>query len=328
MILLNKQYLVCVRCFSFNHASYIIDTLHGFTMQETTFPYVCVIVDDASTDGEQKVIRQFLDKHFKDPFYWEETDDYSLICTESVKNANCTFIVFLLKYNHFSIKKPKMPYLSKWLEGAKYHAICEGDDYWTSNNKIQKQYDYLEEHLTCGLVYSKAKIYDEQSETFSGTVGNGNHTFSEMLMSNPIPTLTVMYRAELYRNYLKEVEPSTKGWRMGDYPLWLYIASKRDLYFIDEAMAVYRANQGSASRPKDLGKKLKFLESTKSIRLFFCERYGTSTSKTLIEQDYEESCIKAAIAYKEKIQGLYLLTSAKNLSFSQKVRLLWAIIRN
>ena len=67
---------------TFNHAQYIEDALNGFTMQQTTFPYVCCIIDDASTDGEQEVIRNYLNEHFdledKMIARHEETDDYVL----------------------------------------------------------------------------------------------------------------------------------------------------------------------------------------------------------------------------------------------------------
>ena len=51
------KYMVCTRCFTFNHAPYIVDAMNGFVMQETTFPVITIIVDDASTDGEPEVIR-------------------------------------------------------------------------------------------------------------------------------------------------------------------------------------------------------------------------------------------------------------------------------
>ena len=40
----------------YNQSKYIEDALNGFIMQKTNFPFVCVIIDDASTDGEQDVI--------------------------------------------------------------------------------------------------------------------------------------------------------------------------------------------------------------------------------------------------------------------------------
>ena len=57
-------FMVQVSCRTFNHANYITDAMNGFTIQQTNFPYVCTIVDDASTDGEQEVIRQYLQEHF------------------------------------------------------------------------------------------------------------------------------------------------------------------------------------------------------------------------------------------------------------------------
>lgn len=140
------KYMVVTRCFTFNHASYIVDAMNGFTMQETTFPVITLIVDDASTDGEQEVIKQYLADHFQSPYRKEETEDYHLICANHNSNPNCTFVVFFLKYNHYSIKKPKMPYLSEWLDNAKYQALCEGDDYWIHPKKLQMQFDYMESH--------------------------------------------------------------------------------------------------------------------------------------------------------------------------------------
>ena len=58
------KFKVCCRCFTFNHAKFITDTMNGFTMQQTSFPFVCTIVDDASTDGEQQVICKYLEEDF------------------------------------------------------------------------------------------------------------------------------------------------------------------------------------------------------------------------------------------------------------------------
>ena len=59
------KYKVCVRCATFNHAPYIKATMGGFCMQQTGFPFICVIIDDASKDGEQQVIMQYLHDHFE-----------------------------------------------------------------------------------------------------------------------------------------------------------------------------------------------------------------------------------------------------------------------
>ena len=108
------KYMVCTSCMTYNHAPYITDAMNGFTMQETSFPVVYLITDDASTDGEPEVIRQYLSEHFQEPYRQEESENYYLLCAIHKTNPNCNFVVFLLKYNHRSIRKSKLAYQSEW----------------------------------------------------------------------------------------------------------------------------------------------------------------------------------------------------------------------
>ena len=72
---MDKEYKFCVVCNTYNQSPYIKDALDGFVIQKTTFPYVCVIVDDASTDGNIDVISGYLNDHFNVKSF-EETEDY------------------------------------------------------------------------------------------------------------------------------------------------------------------------------------------------------------------------------------------------------------
>ncbi|MCR5151648.1 MAG: hypothetical protein K6A98_00660 [Prevotella sp.] len=160
-----KQYkwAVCTSCMTYNQSVYIEDALNGFTMQETNFPYVCIICDDASTDGEQDVIRNYLEQHFelddKTVTRNEETEDYFLMFARHKTNHNCFFAVLFLKYNHYG-KKSKFPYISKWMDNSKYLAMCEGDDYWTAPQKLQMQVDYLETHPNIVLSCHQYSVTD------------------------------------------------------------------------------------------------------------------------------------------------------------------------
>ena len=90
--------MVHVTCITFNHAPYIVDAMNGFCKQKTTFQYVCTIFDDYSTDGEQEVIRKYLQEHFnledKSVVRNEETDDYLLTFARHKTNENCFFAVY------------------------------------------------------------------------------------------------------------------------------------------------------------------------------------------------------------------------------------------
>ena len=156
-----------VGCVTFNHAPYIVDAMNGFTMQQTSFPYVCTIVDDASTDGEPDIIRQYMEQHFDledvATVRREETDDYRHLFARHKDNKNCYFALYLLKYNHYSIKKSKLPYLDEWME-IKYLAPCEGDDFWITPHKLEKQVSFLEATPHYSAVIGDLYVSDESGK--------------------------------------------------------------------------------------------------------------------------------------------------------------------
>ena len=142
------KFKVAVCCMTYNQSKYITDAMNGFTMQQTDFPFVCIIVDDASTDGEQEVIRKYVEENFDlsegSAAYSKETDYAVITYAQHKTNKNCYFAVLYLKENHYSQKKDKSPYLKEWRDGVEYMAICEGDDYWIVPDKLQVQYEILE----------------------------------------------------------------------------------------------------------------------------------------------------------------------------------------
>ena len=113
---LNNKFLVRVHCATFNHHDYITDAMNGFTMQQTNFPFICTIVDDASTDGEQEVIKEYVQEHFDlqdSSVSCEKNTDYGHVTFAQHKtNKSCFFAVIYLKENHYSQRKSKAPYLT------------------------------------------------------------------------------------------------------------------------------------------------------------------------------------------------------------------------
>ena len=286
------KFKVCVRCFTFNQAKYITDALNGFTMQQTDFPFVCCIVDDASTDGEQQVIMEYVQEHFDmsdaSVSYRKETDYADITYAQHKANKNCYFAVLLLKENHYSQRKDKMPYLSEWRDNTEYEALCEGDDYWIHPKKLQMQVDFLEANPEYGLVYGKAKCLYVDVIGKDRYVGARRDGFEDMLISNGVPTLTTMYRLcllEGYDEFVRE-ECERQNWKIGDYPLWLFIVRKSKLYFFDKVFAVYRVLKNSASLRIDYEKSSSFSQSIFCVQCFFAERYGYMNLVPIIEQEF------------------------------------------
>ena len=285
------KYKVRVSCLTFNHAAYIKDAMNGFCMQETTFPFVCTILDDCSTDGEQEVIKKYLQEHFNledsSVVRNEETDDYILTFAQHNTNINCYFAVYFLKYNHYSVKKTKKPYLEEW-SNTKYVAMCEGDDYWLDSQKLALQVKCMEKHPLAGLCYTKAIVFNQLEQKFekkSIGLDCGECAFESLLQKDVIPTLTVLYRYSARGGYEECI--GTKHWKMGDYPLWLYIALKNDVVFINSISSVYRRLPESASHSTDYYKRRDFITSVLDVKIFFASKIKKKNIESYYHSYYQ-----------------------------------------
>ena len=317
------NFLVRVNCITFNQAPYIEDAMNGFTMQKTTFPFICTIVDDASTDGEQEVIAKYLKDHFnledKAIVRQEETDDYVQTFARHKSNHNCYFIVHYLKYNHFSIKKTKMSYIQKWCN-TKYTAICEGDDYWIDPLKLQKQVDYLENNLSYNMVYTKYKErHNDIVKDGSWNLLEGNCLKPYLLRKGFIPTASVMYRSNFMFNY----DYRKKNFPLGDVPLWIQLMHSGPIKLLPDVTTVYRILEGSASHPKKFLKGMLFDLGAHECRKYFSDKYGYKDISSILEKE-----INVIKLYIELYNGSILsFLKSKPWKYGIKPRTILAILK-
>lgn len=199
------KFLVDVRCFTFNQSKYITDTMNGFCMQETNFPFVCLIVDDASTDGEQEVISKYIEENFdlseNSDSYVKDTEYAHIIYAQHKNNRNCFFVVMFLKENHYSMQKDKFHYIDEWRKNCKYEALCEGDDYWIIHTKLKKQIECMESNRNIMLTYTDAYTVNESGKIISvpqyevySQMGKSGNLFKQLLIGNFIYTASICYR--------------------------------------------------------------------------------------------------------------------------------------
>ena len=271
-----NKWIVSVRCITFNHALYIADAMNGFCMQETNFPYVCVIVDDCSTDGEQDVIKHYLAEHFE-PAEQNivaefDTEDYSFLFARHKKNQNCYFAVYYLKYNHYSVKKPKTRYLNELPQHTKYIAMCEGDDYWIHPGKLQMQVDFLENHQDYSLVHTDFDLVEGKRRHWKELFPDGNYFPGIFHKNVNIGTLTTLYRTSTYNSLPKLY--MGKGWPMSDYPLWIEFSHSAKIKYLNIVTAKYRVLQHSASHSESINKLIKFKEAAVKVRQFYAAYFN------------------------------------------------------
>ena len=115
---------VSVLCTAYNHEKYIRDALEGFVSQKTDFPFEVLVNDDCSSDGTADIIREYAGKYpdIIRPFY-QEKNLYS--------QGGMTHLFASVFYPNAR---------------GEYMALCEGDDYWSDPEKLQRQVSFLDAH--------------------------------------------------------------------------------------------------------------------------------------------------------------------------------------
>jgi glycosyltransferase involved in cell wall biosynthesis len=220
--------VVSIWCITYNHANFIRDAIEGFLMQETTFPVEIFVHDDASTDGTAEIVKEYAEKYPQ--LFW----------------------MVLQKENQWS--KGNRGILFDYLANQRGEliAFCEGDDCWTSRQKLQKQVEMLLRDHQAVLTFHRVKEVSEAGGT-TGEFGPrvwGSHVkaVEELIEWNFVPTCSVLAKAEGIRTL------SVPNTRMGDWPMWLQLATRGNFAFLDEVCASYRRHSGgvwSALSPAD-----------------------------------------------------------------------------
>lgn len=298
-----QDYMVVIKCFTYNQANYIEEALKGFVMQKTNFPFCALVVDDFSSDNTADIIRK-----------------YEAEYPEIIKGV-------YLQENYYSqggIKREKTEIVSPWFDRCKYIAMCEGDDYWTDPLKLQKQVDIMESNPDVDLVWTRAKCFSQNKHTFLYDIGKKVEDFDGLLLENVIPTLTVLYRRGVLEPYHDFIGDRVRSWKMGDYPLWLYIALHGRIHFLDEVTAVYRYLEESASHSKSYDTAKCFQKSAHSIRSFYLA-YSKKINEDLLQDNYNHIRFCLAFQYHEYKEAISYYRQIDKRSLTSKDRLKYMI---
>lgn len=241
---ITKDYKVLVGCMTYNHSKYIVDALNGFAMQQTNFPYACIVMDDASTDGEPEVISDWLQKECG----MERANIYNLelanvIVVPHRTNANCTFAIYLLKRNLYKEENLKFDLVKDWGEHGEYLALCEGDDYWTDPEKLQIQSDCLDTHPEVDMCAHS--YYEDYSESSIEKKSRLKYYCKENCI---IPVETVILEegdllatnSIVYRLSIEYSSPQFRRIMNYDYTLFIHGAIRGGIFYIHRYMSAYR----------------------------------------------------------------------------------------
>ena len=286
-----QEYKVLVRCFTYNQKTYIEDALNGFAMQQTDFPFVCFVMDDASTDGEQDVIKAWMERECDmDKAETIEIPSSIVIIVPHKANISCTFAFYFLIQNLYKDHAEKIKHVTPWRERCEYEAICEGDDYWVDPMKLQKQADFLDNNLDYSMCFHAHK------ELYS----NGDHEiirrYDNDICDTPkndmicggggfMATNSMFYRISVYNPYPEWASNAP----IGDYPLMLVLLYRGKVCFMADIMSIYRiaangswSNTMTADRRRLLSHKSKIFQMLNSFNRWSNYEYRSTVHKMLL----------------------------------------------
>lgn len=222
----SKQPELSIVVVAYNEEEYIEETLEKIIAQKTNFEYEVLCHDDASTDRTQEIIMEFVKKY---------PDIIIPIFQKDNKMQKGHQVIFEYCY-------PKAR--------GKYIAYCDGDDYWSDVNKLQRQYDFLESHEDYTLCLHNFDFLEvENGNRYTSNCGQKDRDMKieEFILwdAQRIPQLgTSMFRTTLAKErpeLFVKIGGGKKSLRpISDYPLYIYLALNGKVRYLADSMSIWR----------------------------------------------------------------------------------------
>lgn len=301
-----KNIIVSIVCVTYKHDKFLKQAIESFLSQKTKFNFEIIIAEDCSPDNSKKIIEEY-------------------------RKNNFDKIRPLYQKKHKGMMKNYIEALE--MVRGEYVAICDGDDYWTDPNKLQKQYDFLSKNKDFNVCSHYTKMFFEDKSqpdiltspydyVSEKTKKRGYLLFEDLFPVNGLSSSSVMYR-----------------WKINKVPKWLYRCSGGDLFLhlvhsdlgkigvIKKSMSVYRRHSGGVFWKNDtlshqLKNYKKYLFLLKNVDKYLNYRHHDVILKTInnVIKEYSFVKINKTLPYK-----IFIITKrtikffTKPVSFKEKV---------
>ncbi|MBI5189392.1 MAG: glycosyltransferase [Nitrospirae bacterium] len=211
---------VSVHTITYNHEKYVAQSLDSILMQEADFEYEIVIGEDCSTDRTRDIVLDYQRRYPDRVRVLPRDKNLGMHRNWADTYRNCR---------------------------GEYIAVLEGDDFWTSPHKLQKQADFLDANPDFAACFHNADyLYEDGSIQGKKVVPRGMRqvsTLDDIVLGNFIPSLTVMFRNGLFGDF--------PGWffktRFCDWPVHILNAQAGKMWYMDESLATYRVHPGGVT---------------------------------------------------------------------------------
>jgi len=209
--------LVSVVLRTYGHVPFIAQAIESVLIQKADFPFELVIGEDCSTDGTREIVESYGRR-------------YSEIIRPVLPERNL---------GHGEMLRQALA-----ATRGELIAYLDGDDYWTSREKLAKQVAFLEANPDChDCFHDVSLVYDEAGVP----TGNVSPRFAEehfgleqIVMECFPPAPSMMFR----RNIFEELEREAFDSAWLDWIIHVQAATHGPLGYLPQTLAAYRVHRG------------------------------------------------------------------------------------
>ena len=217
---------VCIT--TYNHEAFIAQAIESAQKQVCAEPLRIYVGDDASTDGTQAICERYA--------------------------AQDKRIVYIRRNKNLGLVNNTLDLYRRIIaDGCTYIAMLDGDDYWTEQDKLQMQTDYLRTHPDVGFVHTNGSTLSRKK---TWTFGQRDGVYG--LESPGFANCTVLFRTDLLNeSLLTNIETQHFLWL--DYPLYGVFYQQTRWAYLPQKTAVWR-DHTSVSQPQEAKKIIQLHE--------------------------------------------------------------------
>jgi glycosyltransferase involved in cell wall biosynthesis len=213
--------MVSVWITTYNHENYIAEAIEGVLRQVTTFDYEIVIGEDCSDDNTRAIVIAYRDKY---------PDKIRLFLPPKNIGMNPMF------------------YATYPLCTGKYIAWLDGDDYWTSSDKLQKQVDFLERNPDRVMCFHRIRMVNEMLGNSYDSGHPSRASDDTLTQDHFVDSVNPVYAPSVvHRNVLGSVLPP---WffqlPFPDLGFYFLFLQHGKIQYLPEVMSVYRIHKAGA----------------------------------------------------------------------------------
>ena len=202
---------------TYGHEKYVLEAIEGVLMQECDFELELILANDCSLDRTDEIIRDFLKNNPK---------------KSQVKYFKHFKNIGMMANFIFALQQCK----------GEYIALCDGDDYWTDENKLQKQIDFLDNNKEYSGCFHNVIVINEMMPNFKPKPWRIYDKNDFELIDTFCKTTLFHTSSFVFREEFLQIPQWFDKVLSGDRALFSLVAAKGKLKRLEGEMGVYRKN--------------------------------------------------------------------------------------